>query len=238
MFALVFSLVAAAGTGAATTAQNNADIAAQDKAWEKAFNAGDPVQLASLYTEDARLLAPNTVMARGQAAIRPALDQMVATGLKVTLNSIEAMAAGDLGYSVGVYEFRDASGAVVDRGKYIGVMRNVDGQWKLTNDTWNSDMPAAGTGLAQMIIVHKVKDDAHWLAAWDGEHGRRELFAQHGAPSVTIFGCDDLPNQHALLVEVADMDAFHAWATSPAVAAAKAEDGVIDEGFMIFTPRK
>ena len=162
----------------------------------------------------------------------------MAGGLKGTLNPIESMAVGDMGHSVGSYELRDAKGAIVDRGKYIEILRKIGAEWKITNDTWNSDMPVAAAGGAKVIIVSKVKDDAHWYAAWEGEHGRRELFAKHGAPSVTIFASPGNPNHNALLVDVADMGAFTAWATSPSAAAAKAEDGVLDEGFMIFTPRK
>ena len=66
----------------------------------------------------------------------------------------------------------------------------------------------------------------------------REVFAQHGAPSVTIFASPDHPNVHALLIDVTDMGAFQAWITSPEAAVAKAEDGVLDEGFTVFTPRK
>jgi hypothetical protein len=97
-------------------------------------------------------------------------------------------------------------------------------------------MPVAADGPTKVIVAHRVKDSAHWLAAWQAEPGRRELFAQHGAPAVTIFASPDHPNHHALLVDVADMAAFQAWATSPESAAAKAEDGVLDEGFTIYTP--
>jgi len=99
-------------------------------------------------------------------------------------------------------------------------------------------MPAVPAGGDRLIIVSKVKDDATWQAAWEKEHGRRELFAQHGVPSVTIFESVENPNSRALLVDVADMNAFRAWIASPEAAAAKAEDGVLDEGFMVFTPRK
>ena len=37
---------------------------------------------------------------------------------------------------------KDASGAVVDRGKYLAVMqRQADGKWLMIRDTWNSDSP-------------------------------------------------------------------------------------------------
>ena len=235
-FAMSLLLVLVASAGAAPTAQNSSDLAARDKAWEAAFNAGDLAKVASSYTDDARLLPPNAPIAQGKAAIQAEFGQMSAAGLRITLNPIEAMVAGDLGYSVGAYEITDAGASVIDRGKYMEILRNVGGEWKVSNDTWNSDMPMAASG--NMVIVHKVKDDARWFAAWDKEHGRREVFAQHGAPSVTIFASPDHPNVHALLIDVTDMGAFQAWITSPEAAVAKAEDGVLDEGFTVFTPRK
>jgi len=226
--------LAVAVSACAPAAQNSPDIAAMDQAWEAALNAGDIASLVALYTDDARVLPPNAEMSQGKAAVEAAFNEMIAAGLQATLTPVETTEAGDIGYSVGTYELKDANGVAVDCGKYVEIFRNVGGEWKISNDTWNSDMPAAGG--AKMIIAHKVKDDALWLAAWEGEHGRREMFAQNGAPSVTIFSSPDNRNHHALLVDVADMDAFTAWASSPEATAAKAEDGVLDKGFMIFTP--
>jgi ketosteroid isomerase-like protein len=216
-------------------AQNSPEIAAVDKAWEEAFNGGDAAKLASFYLDDARLLPPNAPMAQGRAAIEKAFQDMFgAGGIKGTLNGLETIASGDVGYSVGTYEMTDAQGAVLDRGKYIGVLRKVGNDWKFSNDTWNSDMPAAAGDSEKMIVVFKTKDDNRWKAAWT-ENKRAELFAQHGAPSVTHFSGPG-PGQHALLVTVADKNAFSTWATSPEGSASKAEDGVLDEGFMILSP--
>ncbi len=48
----------------------------------------------------------------------------------------------------------------------------------------------------------------------------------------------DDPNQTGLLLEVADVDAFMAFATSPETAKLKVEDGVKDAGFQTFTEVK
>ena len=231
----VLPLVVAVSACAPSAARNSPELSARDEAWEEAFNAGDAAKVAASYTDDARLLAPNATMSQGKAAVEAAFGEMISTGLKGSLSSIEAMVSGDIGYSVGTYELKDAGGASVDSGKYVETFRNVGGVWKISNDIWNSDRPAGGTG-TKMIIAHWVKDDALWRKAWEGEHGRRELFAQHGAPGVTIFASPDDPKHHALLVDVADMDAFTAWIGSDASAAAKKEDGVLDKGLTIFTP--
>ena len=216
-------------------AQNSPEIAAVDKAWAEAFNAGDVAKLTSYYTDDARLLPPNAPMAQGKAAIEKAFQDMLGPGgVKGTLSGLETTAAGDIGYSVGTYEFKDAQDAVVDRGKFIGVFRKVGNEWKYSNDTWNSDMPAAAGDSGKMIVVFKTKDHERWKSAWT-ENKRAEMFAQHGAPSVTLFSGPG-PDQHALLVTVSDKNAFTTFATSPEGSAAKAEDGVLDEGFMVLSP--
>lgn len=238
VFTAALSLVVAASACAPSTAQISPEVAARDKAWEEALNAGDLAGLVSIYTDDARLLAPNAEMSQGKSGVEAAFRGMIAAGLKGSLKPIEAMAVGDTGYSVGTYALSDAKGAVVDRGKYLETLRKVGGEWKISNDIWNSDLPAPPPATDKLAIVFKVKDDARWLAAWEGEDSPRKLFAQHGAPSVTIFASADHPNQHALLVDVTDMNAFTTWVASPEVAAARAQDGVLKEGFMILAPRK
>ncbi|UCF68790.1 MAG: DUF4440 domain-containing protein [Acidobacteriota bacterium] len=216
-------------------AQRSTELAAMDDAWEAAFNADDAGALTALYTEDARLLPPNGEMTQGSAAVEVAFGEMIAAGLGVDLEPVETMAVGDLGYSLGTYAVKDADGDVVDRGKYVEIFRNVGGQWKISNDIWNSDLPAEPAG-TELIIAHRVKDSTHWLAAFQGETRRADDFAKHGAPSVKLFASPDHPNHHALLIDVTNMAAFQAWADSADAKAARVADGVIDDGFIIFTP--
>ncbi len=115
------------------------------------------------------------------------------------------------------------------------MFRKVAGEWKYANDTWNSDMPAAVADSGKLVILFKVKDYDKWQAAWT-EHGRAAMFAQHGAPAVTMLSSDGNPPQHALLVTVTDKNAFTTWATSPEGIAAKNEDGVLDDGFALLAP--
>jgi len=230
----VLPLAVAVCACAPSAARNSPELSARDEAFEEAFNAGDAATVAAIYTDDARILAPNAEMSQGRAAAEAAFAQMIAAGLRLSLDSVDAMVAGDLGYSVGTYELKDAGGASVDSGKYVETFRNIGGEWQISNDIWNSDRPASSGG-TKLIISHKVKDDPRWLAAWQGEHGRREAFAQHGAPSVTIFASADHPKLHALLIDVTDMDAFTAWMASPEAATAKKEDGVIDDDLVTFT---
>ncbi len=160
---IVIACVACAPTGS----QDGSAITARSEQWEQALTEGNLEDLVALYTDDARLLPPNAELARGAAAVREDFGGMIAEGLAVKLDTIEAKISGDIGYRVGTYTLTAPDGSVVDRGKYIETWRFEDGEWKISNDTWNSDMPATGSGTT-MIITHEVKDADHWFDAFQG----------------------------------------------------------------------
>ncbi len=74
-----------------------------------------------------------------------------------------------------------------------------------------------------------MENGDHWLAAWQGEPSRPEMFAEHGVPEAREFQSPDDPESVGLLVDVADADAFQDFLASPEGAQAKSEDGVIDD---------
>ena len=227
-------LVIAVGACAAPASRDSGELAAAADRWEEAFNAGDIDALVALYAEDARLLAPNAELAQGRDAVRAAFSEMIASGIKGELETIEAVVAGDVGYRVGTYSLQGPDGGAIERGKYVEVWRQIDGDWRIANDIWNSDMPAAFSGTT-LIVTHEVADAARWLAAWQGADGRQALFAQNGAPNVRTFQSLANPKVTGLLIDVADMEAFQAFMDSPAAATAKAEDGVRDATLRMFT---
>jgi ketosteroid isomerase-like protein len=46
----------------------------------------------------------------------------------------DVSSSGDMGYSYGIYEFKDKNGAVSERGNYARVWKKVNGTWKLVID--------------------------------------------------------------------------------------------------------
>lgn len=111
--------------------------------------------------------------------------------------------------------------------------RKVDGEWRIANDIWNSDLPAAAAPGTTLGIIHEVEDVARWLAAWQGGHSPPGLLVQHGAPSVRVFQSPDAPNLTGLPIDVADMEAFQAFMACAEAEAAKADDGVKDATFRV-----
>ena len=231
--ALVLALAFSVTACAPQATDQSAELAALTDNWENALNAGDVDSLAGLYDEDCVLMPPNFELATGQAAVRETFGGMIDAGLTGELDTIKAMAAGGVGYHTGTYWLKDANGTTIDRGKYMEGWQKVDGEWKIVHDIWNSDL-APGAGTTTLTITHNVKDGDHWLAAWHGEDGRKGDFAQHGVANVRVFQNSEKQNQVSLLVDVADMEAFHAYLMSDEGAKAKAEDGVIDKGMRVY----
>jgi len=231
--ALVLALAFSVTACAPQAADQSAELAALTDNWENALNAGDVDGLAVVYADDCVIMPPNTEMQVGQAAAREAFGEMIDAGLTGELDTVKAVAAGGVGYHAGSYWLRAPDGTVVDRGKFIEGWQKVGGEWKIVHDIWNSDLApfASATTLA---ITHDVKDGDHWLAAWQGENSRHDDFAQHGVANVRVFQNPEAPTQIGILVDVADMEAFHAFLNSEEGAAAKAEDGVIDKGMRMY----
>jgi ketosteroid isomerase-like protein len=229
-------VLAIAGIACAPQDQS-AEFAALTDNWENALNAGDVDALVSVYADDCVLMPPNAEFTTGQAAARGAFGEMIAAGQTGELETIKAVAAGGVGYHTGTYSMRDASGAIIDRGKFMEGWQKIDGEWKIVHDIWNSDWDqfASATTVA---VTHDVKDGDHWLAAWQGEDSRHDLFKQHGVANVRVFQNPESPNQTGLLIAVADMAAFEAMLSSDEGAAAKAEDGVKEKSMRTYVEVK
>jgi len=231
--ALAFLLMIAVSACAPQVEDQSAELAALTDGWENALNAGDIDSLAGLYAEDCVLMPPNFELATGQAAARGAFGEMINAGQTGGLDTIKAVAAGGVGYHTGTYWIKDANGTTIDRGKYMEGWQKIDGEWKIVHDIWNSDW-AQFASATTMTITHDVKDADLWLAAWQGEKSRKGDFAQHGVANVRVFQNSEKQNQVSLLVDVADVEAFHAYLMSEEGTKAKAEDGVIDKGMRVY----
>jgi uncharacterized protein (TIGR02246 family) len=122
-----------------------ADLRAQtekmDRAWEKAYNAGDAAALTALYTKDAKVMAPGAEMASGTSAIQKLFAADIAQGAKNTLTLGDVVGFGDYALETGTFVATSAEGKHLDHGSFMTLLRKVDGGWKIHRDTWNSSMP-------------------------------------------------------------------------------------------------
>ena len=203
-------------------------FSSRDDEWQAAMNAGDADGIAALYTEDARLMPPNGAATIGRDAVSATFNEMIESGVKAELTPIETQSSGDVAYNVGTYVLTVA-GEVTDRGKYVETWRRgADGAWLMSNDIWNSDLPAAGSSgeLTHVMVYHEVEDFDRWIAAWRGDDSRRDLFAANGVAYARTFQNAENPNLTGLVMSISDMEAFDAFMATEEIAEAAAADGV------------
>ncbi len=110
--------------------------------FEKSFNQGDAEGLASLYSEDAKILPPNMDIVEGKNTIQTYWQGALDMGIKSFKGElIDADSSGNLGYFVGKYTLYDNDNQKVDQGKWISVLKNIDGRWKVHRDIFNTSIP-------------------------------------------------------------------------------------------------
>lgn len=226
-----------AACGQATPTADPSAITSRSDAWEAALNAKDIDTLVSMYTDDARVMAPGTPTATGSAAVRDAFSGMINAGFTGTLTPVETRVSGDIGYNVGTFELTTGDGDVMT-GKFTETWeRGSDGVWRISNDIWNDDGHSQPTMAEKnhVVIVHDVDDFDHWIAAWRGDDSRHTLFEANGAAHVHTLQNSDNPNQIALIVSVTDEDALFGLLESDEGQAAAAEDGVVWDSITVLT---
>jgi uncharacterized protein (TIGR02246 family) len=118
-----------------------AEIAKVDKAWEKAYNAGDAAALTALYTKDARITPPGADAASGTQAIQALYAADVAQGAKMALTQKDVTGFGEYALETGTFVATSKDGKHLDHGSFMTFFKKVDGGWKIYRDTWNSSMP-------------------------------------------------------------------------------------------------
>jgi len=91
---------------------------------------------------DVRLFRNDRVPFVGRMAAADALSPLVSEWTW-TPSFADVSMSGDLGYSYGVYELREKTGTVSEKGNYARVWKKVNGAWKLVVDVANPLPPEA-----------------------------------------------------------------------------------------------
>lgn len=148
MIAVLALAVAAGACGGSAQAEfTKADreaIARANSDLVAAFNAQDVESIIQLYTAESLFMPPNSPSMRGHEAVRSYYKGLMEEGaVKLEMASEEITGHGPLALQSGSYVLQVNGGGKVsrDRGKYIRVLRNTAGSWRIEKTIWSSDLP-------------------------------------------------------------------------------------------------
>jgi uncharacterized protein (TIGR02246 family) len=125
--------------------QHAARIRALDDGWLRAAERRDLDGMMSIYAADAQELLPAAPAVVGRAAIRDFYAALMARfprfRHRFELERITVAASGDLAVARGSYQFTPDTDQPdhVFRGKFLGVWRFQDGDWRLQYNISNGD---------------------------------------------------------------------------------------------------
>lgn len=103
---------------------------------------GDSVALGSHYWPDAELFFSNSEPIKGKEIIS-AWGSTIRMGLRdFTFTTTDITGDENFLIETGVYEIRDGSKALIDKGSYVVVWKQQNGEWKLYRDAGITSMPA------------------------------------------------------------------------------------------------
>ncbi len=107
------------------------------------FNNHDGAAIGQLYTENGRLFPTNSPVIEGREAIGSFWSGIFELGINsAELTTVHVESYDDTAVEEGAYKLFGADNSQLDEGKYIIVWKNVDGQWKLDRDIFNTSMTA------------------------------------------------------------------------------------------------
>ncbi len=113
-----------------------------ETAWAAADNARDTNAIAAFYADDAVSLRNNNPMIQGKEAIRKDVGESLgkrAKGATVSYDVVEVFGEGNYITEVGKSTTKDASGKVINSGKYMAIWEKRDGKYVCIRDIYNDD---------------------------------------------------------------------------------------------------
>jgi len=104
---------------------------------------GDSVALGSHYWSDAELFFSHSEPIKGKEIIS-AWGSTIRMGLKdFTFTTTDITGDNNFLIETGVYDIKDKNKKLVDRGSYVVVWKQQNGEWKLYRDAGITSLPAA-----------------------------------------------------------------------------------------------
>jgi uncharacterized protein (TIGR02246 family) len=142
--ALALTLTTGACAGAKTHefTKNDAEAIRQANAeLVTAVKAHDLEKVLALYAENSAFMPPNAPLLRGKEPLKAYYDGLFTKGAELQMDVEEVAGSGPLGYEAGSYTVTYPADGSRDRGKYLRLLRNVNGEWRVEKTIWSSDLP-------------------------------------------------------------------------------------------------
>jgi ketosteroid isomerase-like protein len=143
--AALMASACAAPKGDEFTTQDAANIRTRNQEFVDAFNGKQIPKILDLYSENSVFMPPNMPTIRGKDALKNFYTDLLNQGANdLKLEVSEVSGHGPIAYQTGAYEldYRPEKGTPRhDRGKYLFMLRNMSGTWRLQYTMWNSDLP-------------------------------------------------------------------------------------------------
>ncbi len=118
----------------------------KNKQFGEAHVLRDTAFLNNIFTEDARVFAPNSEIISGRSAIAIVNLETVNFGInEFRIEKTALYGSGDYLINEGNYIMSYGKDSTTERGKFIFIWKMVNGDWKLDADIWNSSMTITPT---------------------------------------------------------------------------------------------
>jgi len=104
---------------------------------------GDSATIAGSYSPDAKTFPPNMPVMGDSKSVAAMAGGFTHMGIKsFSVQATDVYGDASLVVEEGKYTVGDGAGKTLDEGKYIVLWKEVNGQWKMYRDIWNSNTPA------------------------------------------------------------------------------------------------
>lgn len=104
-----------------------------------AFNAKELDRVLDMYAENSVFMPPNAPLLRGREPLKSFYVDLAGKWTELTMEPVDVSGHGPIAYQSGTYTLTGANAR--DRGKYLLVMRNLAGNWRVEYTAWSSDLP-------------------------------------------------------------------------------------------------
>ena len=145
--AILFALLLLPSTSLGQSADEQ-QIRDLEQQWADAAEERNLDAIVNLFAEDGRIMPPNAEAAMGRDSVREtwqAILDLPELDFSFEPTDVNVAESGDMAYVIGTYRLTFQSEGqeepTQDSGKYVDIWEKVDGEWKVTVEMYNSNLP-------------------------------------------------------------------------------------------------